>query len=640
MTMKHSRIVFMLCLFLLPGFAWSQANAGKVLKDIDVVLEALIKAGNPEVLKMRDAFKANDLTAVKPIPLSGKKLDAKTMNALYSAAYDLIEAGQFEQALAQLAAAGPENDPAGSLFNYMALAYFRMAEKSAAAGQFTDALKNCRQAYVYVLSARTAGKNVDQLFRASVLNLMYYAERSKQPLVAVGVGKSVKSSDINVPSLINSYIALVNASAGDTFVFVFLNSLRDILTQKIQSDMSGVLASHWVIRQLALKDKRTIPFLSAYFELTAFSNPPKELLINQADFWILAGNWKAAVKAIESYMKQYPQDPDRQTMAEILDILKDHNYTLTYTASFSTSALDDKTVEIGIHLPVPLLSTEVGSIEVFINGKSYRKFRDLKELAAVKEGEMRSVSKDPAGLFFILSLKAGLFSIGNNQVRVRIAVKKTRAPMSVEAVLKWRLADYKPEQALIKLGRADNKIYQLAHPGIQKPLARIRQLGPQASLEEIIRIAYDETISFLEYDNAAIEALKKNGALPHLTLDRASGGRGVCLDYALRMAVILRAAGVPAWVVTGQVTTNPLGHAWVLIALPDGGFVLSDPTYGDTGWKKYGICQLFDANDRIPVNIITDNDPVPVLMFSNSKTLFQNPSYSVTMEDASGSAGK
>lgn len=56
--------------------------------------------------------------------------------------------------------------------------------------------------------------------------------------------------------------------------------------------------------------------------------------------------------------------------------------------------------------------------------------------------------------------------------------------------------------------------------------------------------------------------------------------RGICFDYAVLLAVMLRTQGIPAKVVVGRVEPDGLLHAWNSVLLDDA-WTLFDPTFGE-----------------------------------------------------------
>ncbi len=95
--------------------------------------------------------------------------------------------------------------------------------------------------------------------------------------------------------------------------------------------------------------------------------------------------------------------------------------------------------------------------------------------------------------------------------------------------------------------------------------------------------------------------------------------RGFCEHYASAFTVLMRAAGIPARVVTGYLggEVNPVGeyilvrqadaHAWVEIWLPDAGWMRVDPTAAVSPARvERGIASALPRSDNLPIFVRGD----------------------------------
>lgn len=95
--------------------------------------------------------------------------------------------------------------------------------------------------------------------------------------------------------------------------------------------------------------------------------------------------------------------------------------------------------------------------------------------------------------------------------------------------------------------------------------------------------------------------------------------RGFCEHYASAFTVLMRAAGIPARVVTGYLggEINPVGeyilvrqadaHAWVEIWLPNAGWMRVDPTAAVSPARvERGIASALPASDNLPIFVRGD----------------------------------
>ena len=87
----------------------------------------------------------------------------------------------------------------------------------------------------------------------------------------------------------------------------------------------------------------------------------------------------------------------------------------------------------------------------------------------------------------------------------------------------------------------------------------------------------------LSYDDTAVDEETQSYIRdPDEILSR---GTGVCLDYAVLTAAMLRSQGIPAKVVYGSVVGTEGLHAWNMV-YTTGGWIRVDTTFEDSGMDK------------------------------------------------------
>ena len=97
---------------------------------------------------------------------------------------------------------------------------------------------------------------------------------------------------------------------------------------------------------------------------------------------------------------------------------------------------------------------------------------------------------------------------------------------------------------------------------------------------EIAKLIYGFVVDHMSYDQAKAETVPK-GYVP--SVDEAlDTGKGICFDYAVLLAVMLRAEGIPTKMLIGFVTSDNLYHSWNSVYL-NGEWVWMDPTLDKTG---------------------------------------------------------
>ena len=94
---------------------------------------------------------------------------------------------------------------------------------------------------------------------------------------------------------------------------------------------------------------------------------------------------------------------------------------------------------------------------------------------------------------------------------------------------------------------------------------------------------YRYVVGHMTYDTAKAATVPR-GYLP--SADEAlESGTGICFDYAVLLAVMLRAKGIPTKMLIGTVTPENLYHSWNSVYL-NGEWVWMDPTLDGTGHKE------------------------------------------------------
>jgi len=115
---------------------------------------------------------------------------------------------------------------------------------------------------------------------------------------------------------------------------------------------------------------------------------------------------------------------------------------------------------------------------------------------------------------------------------------------------------------------------------VQKARELANGLTDQA---EIADVFYHYVVKHMTYDIQKAETVQK-GYLPNVD-EALVSGTGICFDYAVLLAVMLRTEGIPTRMLIGTVTPENLYHAWNSVFL-DGKWVWMDPTLDGTGHKE------------------------------------------------------
>ena len=103
-------------------------------------------------------------------------------------------------------------------------------------------------------------------------------------------------------------------------------------------------------------------------------------------------------------------------------------------------------------------------------------------------------------------------------------------------------------------------------------VARAGQLAAGAADEAgMVSAVYAYIVEHIAYDTPKAETIG-TGYLSDADETLATG-KGICIDYAVLAAAMLRSQGVPTKVITGYVAPNDLYHAWNMIWLEETGWI-------------------------------------------------------------------
>lgn len=118
-------------------------------------------------------------------------------------------------------------------------------------------------------------------------------------------------------------------------------------------------------------------------------------------------------------------------------------------------------------------------------------------------------------------------------------------------------------------------------------VAKARELVQNAKNQaEAVEAICNFVVDNITYDDAKASQLKSaTGYIPNPDETLASG-TGVCFDYASLGAAMLRSQGIPAKIVTGNVSPENIYHAWIMV-------------YIDGTWKSAQLSVTADTWSRV-----------------------------------------
>ncbi|MEN6595041.1 MAG: transglutaminase-like domain-containing protein [Clostridiaceae bacterium] len=107
--------------------------------------------------------------------------------------------------------------------------------------------------------------------------------------------------------------------------------------------------------------------------------------------------------------------------------------------------------------------------------------------------------------------------------------------------------------------------------------------GELTDEEKIVKACYRFVVNHIAYDTQKAKTVE-SGYLPNAD-ETLETGKGICFDYSVLLAVMLRSQGIPTRVVIGMVSPENLYHAWNSVYL-DGEWVWMDPTLDGMGHRE------------------------------------------------------
>ena len=119
-------------------------------------------------------------------------------------------------------------------------------------------------------------------------------------------------------------------------------------------------------------------------------------------------------------------------------------------------------------------------------------------------------------------------------------------------------------------------------------VALAAQLAGQAEDEvTVVAAVYDYVVGHITYDTPKAETIG-TGYLSDADETLATG-KGICIDYAVLAAAMLRSLGVPTKVITGYVAPNDLYHAWNMIWLEETGWITVKFEVDQRTWTRVDL---------------------------------------------------
>ncbi|MBN2351963.1 MAG: transglutaminase domain-containing protein [Spirochaetales bacterium] len=271
---------------------------------------------------------------------------------------------------------------------------------------------------------------------------------------------------------------------------------------------------------------------------------------------------------------------------------------IPFTVTLKSGDLTSAEMEGVFSIPQNGFGETVSSLEVALNGKPVA----------------FDLVKDRYHAEFVSLKLSGDLKAGDNTLTISAQVARKPRRTDAEELAALTAASYDQRSPQYKLYTESSKIYKLSHPLVKKAVADIRKTLKNKDVASIVRAVYDYVIDKMSYELYDNENRPKKDILDRL---QKTGGVGLCEDYAVFTASVLRAFGIPALVMAGPTYNAEIGHAWPAVFTPQYDRpIVVDTTWGDSG-EMPNYYFLFNTNQTVVEEVGWDSDVLPDAMSSS-----------------------
>jgi transglutaminase-like putative cysteine protease len=219
--------------------------------------------------------------------------------------------------------------------------------------------------------------------------------------------------------------------------------------------------------------------------------------------------------------------------------------------------------------------------------------------------------KDRYRAEFVSVKLSGVLKPGENALTVQARVVRSARRFTAQDLASFTAASYDKRSPLYRLYTESTKIYNLSHPLVKKAAADVRARLKKNDVASIVKAVYDYAIEKLRYELYDNENRPKEEILDRL---QKTNGVGLCEDYAVFTASVLRSLGIPALVISGPTYNADIGHAWPAVFTPKFDTpIVADTTWADTG-EMPNYYFLFNTNQNVVEGVGWDSDVLPGAM--------------------------
>lgn len=265
---------------------------------------------------------------------------------------------------------------------------------------------------------------------------------------------------------------------------------------------------------------------------------------------------------------------------------------LPFTLTLKEGSISAAQFDITIALPQNKFGQSISELKVELNGEPV-------EYSLITDRYNSELLK--------LQLK-GVCQKGQNNLVVSAIVSKKIKDYSAAEISNVKLSYYDTSLAEYAMYTESSEIYDLAHPLVQQAYLDLEPSIDRSNVESIVKQVYNYVINKMSYE------LYDNDNRPRtIILDRLAQTNyiGLCEDYAVFTASILRSFGVPSMVLAGPYLDSEIGHAWPVFYTPDFEKAIAiDTTWGDTS-EMPNYYYLFNTNLTVADSVGWDSEILP-----------------------------
>lgn len=239
----------------------------------------------------------------------------------------------------------------------------------------------------------------------------------------------------------------------------------------------------------------------------------------------------------------------------------------------------------GVTYDIDFKESNNGVVKVLLNTE-----KDIKTKLIIENGEEKYVynlSKNKEYISFPLQLGNGNYSVaiyentaGSNYKKVYSEAQKVTVNVQNNIYLaSTQQVEWNKDDKAIILAK------NLVDTALKEKIRKSNNPKSTLTEREIIDTLYTYVIKNIDYDYNKIDSLSYDyiPKIDNVLIDKS----GICFDYSVLLAAMLRSQEIPTKLIKGYSTTTDVYHAWNEIYLADEGrWIIVDTTYDAYMYKN------------------------------------------------------